>query len=76
MSPRPQKDPLIIAHYINGNTRPINVRKMDVNQIMAKVELLRDSTGEMNKKVNKPVHSINDSVRGIWSPYHGGITEV
>lgn len=76
VSPRPQKHPTVIAHYINGKTRPVCLRKMDVNQILAKVELLRDSTGETNKKVNKPVRSTNDSVRGIWSPYHGDPLQV
>jgi len=41
------------------------------NQIMNKAELLRDSTGEQNRRTNKPVKSINESVRGVWSPYHG-----
>lgn len=44
---------------------------MDINQILAKVELLRDSTGDTNKRSNKPVRSNNASVRGVWSPYHG-----
>ena len=36
-----------------------------------KAEVLRDASGEKNKKLNKPVTSINESVRGIWSPFHG-----
>lgn len=44
---------------------------MDPNQILKKAELLRDATGEVNKKFSKPVSSINQSVRGVWSPYHG-----
>lgn len=48
---------------------------MHANQIQNKVELLRDSTGERNKKYSKPVRSINESVRGVWSPHHGsGLT--
>lgn len=39
---------------------------------MQKAELLRDASGEKLKKVTKPVRSINDSVRGVWSPFHGG----
>jgi len=34
-------------------------------------KLLRDASGEKLKRVDKPVQSINPSVRGIWSPYHG-----
>lgn len=71
VSPKPQQHPTVIAHYINGLTRPVCLRKCDANQILNKVEMLRDSTGEMNRKVNKAVRSYNDSVRGVWSPYHG-----
>ncbi|KUI65655.1 54S ribosomal protein L51, mitochondrial [Cytospora mali] len=71
VSPRPSKHPIVNAHYINGNTRTVCVRNMHANQIQGKAELLRDSTGEKNKRTKKPVKSFNESVRGIWSPYHG-----
>jgi large subunit ribosomal protein L43 len=47
------------------------VRNLDANQILKKAQQLRDATGEKNKKFSKPVSSINESVRGVWSPYHG-----
>jgi large subunit ribosomal protein L43 len=75
VSPRPSKHPVINAHYINGNTRTICVRNMHANMVQGKANLLRDSTGERNRRTKKPVQSFNESVRGIWSPYHGeGIT--
>jgi large subunit ribosomal protein L43 len=40
--------------------------------ILQKAVLLRDASGEKLKTETKPVKSINDSVRGIWSPYHSG----
>ena len=39
---------------------------------MQKAELLRDASGEKLRRVTKPVKSINESARGVWSPYHGG----
>jgi len=39
--------------------------------VREKAELLRNANGEKLKRVNKPVQSINESVRGIWSPFHG-----
>jgi large subunit ribosomal protein L43 len=39
---------------------------------MKKVKLLRDASGEVLRKETKPVKSINESVRGVWSPYHSG----
>ncbi|KAK0722518.1 thioredoxin-like protein [Lasiosphaeria miniovina] len=71
VSPRPSKHPVIIGHYINGRDKAICVRNLEPLQILKKVELLRDASGEKLKKVTKPVQSINESVRGIWSPYHG-----
>ncbi|CAD6443883.1 f56399cc-ad60-4563-abb9-c34d57992be7 [Sclerotinia trifoliorum] len=72
ISPRPSKHPVIIGHYINGREKAICVRNLEPGQILKKAELLRDASGEKLKKVKKPVRSINESVRGIWSPYHSG----
>ncbi|KAI1075306.1 thioredoxin-like protein [Whalleya microplaca] len=71
VSPRPRKHPVLIGHYINGKQKSICVKNMEALQILKKVELLRDASGEKVKRVNKSVTSINESVRGIWSPYHG-----
>ncbi|KAH9883880.1 thioredoxin-like protein [Xylariomycetidae sp. FL2044] len=71
VSPRPRKHPVLIGHYINGNQKSICVKNLDSLQILKKAELLRDASGEKVKRVNKPVTSISESVRGIWSPYHG-----
>lgn len=71
VSPRPGKHPVIIGRYINGREKAICVRNMEPLEILKKAELLRDASGEKLKRVNKPVTSINPSVRGIWSPYHG-----
>ncbi|KAI6245835.1 54S ribosomal protein L51, mitochondrial [Erysiphe necator] len=70
ISPRPNRHPVLIGHYINGRQKAICVRNMAEGQILQKVELLRDANGEKLKKVKNPVQSIRDSVRGIWSPYH------
>jgi large subunit ribosomal protein L43 len=71
VSPRPSKHPVIIAKYINGREKAICVRNMQPYEILKKAELLRDANGEQLKRVKKPVQSINESVRGVWSPYHG-----
>jgi large subunit ribosomal protein L43 len=72
VSPRPNRHPVIAGHYINGRHKAICVRNLEPGQILKKAELLRDASGEKLKRVTKPVKSINESVRGIWSPYHGG----
>ena len=42
-------------------------------QILRKAELLRDASGEKLRRVKggRVVDSLNESVRGIWSPMHG-----
>jgi large subunit ribosomal protein L43 len=76
VSKRPNKHPVIKGHYINGNQRSICVRNLEHAQVLQKAEILRDSDGPKNKRVNKPVTSINESVRGIWSPYHGDMHQI
>ncbi|KAL2109881.1 hypothetical protein VUR80DRAFT_1887 [Thermomyces stellatus] len=71
VSPRPGKHPVIVAHYINGRHKAVCVRNAEPLQVLQKALLLRDANGEKNKRVTKPVSSINPSVRGVWSPYHG-----
>ena len=48
------------------------MRNLQKEQIWKKAELLRDASGEKLKRVKKPVTRIKESVRGVWSPYHGG----
>ncbi|KAF2706034.1 hypothetical protein K504DRAFT_448453 [Pleomassaria siparia CBS 279.74] len=71
VSPRPNQHPVIIANYINGRQKAICVRNLTNEGVREKAELLRDNSGEKNKRVTKPVTSLNESVRGIWSPLHG-----
>lgn len=72
VSPRPRKHPVIRAHYINGATKSICVRNLEKEQVLQKVELLRDSSGVKNRKLKggKFVQSANESVRGVWSGMH------
>ena len=76
VSPRPQKHPVIIAHYINGTQRAICVKNLQIDGVREKAEILRNSTGEKNRKTGKPVTSVNESVRGIWDPFHGAKVQI
>ncbi|KAF2453630.1 thioredoxin-like protein [Lineolata rhizophorae] len=71
VSPRPRKQPILRGVYVNGRDKQICVRNMEPTQIIKKCELLRDASGEPLRRDTKPVKSINESVRGVWSPYHG-----
>lgn len=76
VSPRPQKHPLIKGLYINGREKPVCVRNLEPHEILKKANLLKEASGEKLKRVKKPVTSLNESVRGIWSPYHGDLRGV
>ncbi|PLN76713.1 thioredoxin-like protein [Aspergillus taichungensis] len=71
VSPRPHRHPVIKGQYINGREKAICVRNLEPEQIVNKVSLLKEASGEKLKRIKKPVSSINESVRGIWSPFHG-----
>ena len=57
--------------YICGKEKAICVRNMEPNEIMEKAVLLRNASGEKLKRETKKVKSLNERVRGIWSPVHG-----
>ena len=73
VSPRPHRHPVVRGKYINGREKAICVRNLEMHQVLRKTELLRDASGEKLRKVKggRVVDSLNESVRGIWSPMHG-----
>ncbi|CCX34701.1 thioredoxin-like protein [Pyronema domesticum] len=71
VAPRPHRHPIIRGEYINGREKVICVANLEHNQILQKADLLRNSSGLKLKRFNKPVKSENQSVRGIYSPFHG-----
>lgn len=62
--------PVVKGDFINGRDKVICVRNMEPQKIKQKLTVLRDSSGERLKYYNKGVESVNESVRGIWSPFH------
>jgi large subunit ribosomal protein L43 len=71
ISPRPKQHPCIQGHYITGKTKTIPVPNLEKEQILSKVQELKNHDGKKLKRVLKPVSSINESVRGVWSGLHG-----
>lgn len=54
------------------------MRNLEKEQILKKVELLRNANGEKVKRVKggRVVGSLNEGVRGIWDPFHGANREI
>lgn len=75
VSPRPGHHPVVRGVYMNGHERPVCVKNMTLHQILEKAEKLKSTSGEKQRKENRAgrrvVTSLNESVRGVWSPYHG-----
>ena len=68
---------MIRAHYINGREKAVCVRGLDRAQVLKKAEFLVQNSGTKNVKIRgKNVVSENENVRGIWSPFHGGIKNI
>lgn len=61
---------MLKGKYICGKEKAICVRNMEPTEILEKALLLRSASGEKLKRVSKPVKSLNESVRGIWDPFH------
>lgn len=77
ISPRPNHHPVLKAHYVNGREKAICVRNLEKEQILQKAEYLVGNSGRKNELIRgKNVLSSNESVRGIWSPMHGGIKSI
>lgn len=62
--------PVIKGDYINGREKAICIRNLNIDNIQNKMNLLRESSGAQLKKTKSKVTSLNDSIRGIWSPLH------
>ncbi|TIC23424.1 hypothetical protein E3Q11_03899 [Wallemia mellicola] len=61
----------IRGEYINGREKVIATNRLNAHSVKEKVQLLLDSSGKKIVPLKKnPVESANESVRGIWSPYH------
>lgn len=75
VSPRGSAHPIIRGEYVNGREKVICVRNMRREEVLEKAVLLRDASGEkLRKRTKRGVVSSGgtESVRGVWSPFHGG----
>ncbi|VVT49316.1 mitochondrial 54S ribosomal protein mL43 [Magnusiomyces paraingens] len=63
--------PSVIGEYVTGNKKFVTARNLSAADIRRKIALVRDSSGKQQlQKYKYPVKSINESVRGVWSPVH------
>lgn len=62
--------PSFTFHYNNDVVKDISIANLSTKEIVEKFEEYSQRAGGELFKMNQKVVSINDSVRGIWSPLH------
>ncbi|KAG7196058.1 39S ribosomal protein L51, mitochondrial [Scheffersomyces spartinae] len=62
--------PRLTFHYNNDSVKEIECRNNTDGEILKKLKEYSQNSGNKLFKYNHKVLSINDSVRGIWSPMH------
>lgn len=60
--------PTLNFHYNNGKSQEVSVANMSAAEVEAKINEYSERSGAALFRFNHKVMSINDSVRGIWSP--------
>lgn len=77
VSPRPNHHPVLKATYINGRVKAVCVRNMSKEVVMKRAQMLLMNDGRKNVRLgSRKVVSANESVRGVWSPLHGGLKRI
>lgn len=59
-----------VRSNLDANVKPICVKNLTPHGIRDKLALILSSSGTVLKKHAYAVESHNDSVRGVWSPFH------
>ncbi|GME99974.1 unnamed protein product [Ambrosiozyma monospora] len=70
---KPGFHPVIKGEYIGSDAnvgKQICVKNWNIDVVENKLKLLVNSSGKQLKKPKQNVKSLNESVRGIWSPFH------
>ncbi|PWN49112.1 hypothetical protein IE53DRAFT_162387 [Violaceomyces palustris] len=68
---RPGKHPIVRGFYLNNRTKEISLQNLAATGVLPKVQLLLDSSGnKITSLKRRPVESVTESARGIWSALH------
>ncbi|KAK6197576.1 uncharacterized protein RJT21DRAFT_123403 [Scheffersomyces amazonensis] len=62
--------PILKFHYSNDTVQEVSVANLKAEEILDKLDHYSQRSGNKLIKFNHKVMSVNDSVRGIWSPLH------
>lgn len=62
--------PTFTFYYNNGAQQAVDVRNKRLGDVISKLEEYISRSGNAPFKFNHKVLSQNESIRGIWSPFH------
>lgn len=63
------KHPRIVANFLNGNSKIVDVKNKMPDEIEEWVERLRNESGVKVEKIRKFWHTENPSIQGTWTPF-------
>ncbi|EDO49536.1 predicted protein [Nematostella vectensis] len=63
------KHPRIVAKYLNGNSKIIDVKNMQPSEISEWTRRLLGESGAKIEKIRKFWHTDNPSIQGTWDPF-------
>ncbi|CDK24122.1 unnamed protein product [Kuraishia capsulata CBS 1993] len=55
---------------VHTNVKTVCLRNLNIDNVENKLKLMVESSGNRLYKPKQAVQSLNQSVRGIWSPFH------
>lgn len=62
---------MLLLAIVNDRTKDIGLKGLDRREVLDRIQLLLDSSGEKIRSLRgKPVQSISESTRGVWSGMH------
>ncbi|CAM9283318.1 unnamed protein product [Choristocarpus tenellus] len=67
------RHPKIVGDYIKGNSKVVEVKNRDPDEVLDFAYMLRNSSGRKMTKFKVPVYTRNPSIQGVWSnevPFH------
>lgn len=61
--------PRIVAEFLSGTKRSVQLSKLDRDEVSQQVDLLRTQSGNDVVRLRKPYHTDFPSIQGTWHPF-------
>ncbi|XP_071491556.1 large ribosomal subunit protein mL43-like [Diadema antillarum] len=68
--------PRVVAEFLNGQKRSVQLSKLDRDEVAKQVELLRTQSGNDVVRIRKPIHTDFPSIQGTWHPFANKQTDL